>query len=53
MCTTERLGALDVAESFKKAWAQVVISRTLAGAMEKAELKGLTAAVIDHELSAF
>ena len=46
----EALVALDVAESFKKAGAQVVISRTLEDAMEKAELEGLTAAVIDHAL---
>jgi DNA-binding response OmpR family regulator len=42
--------ALDVANSFKKAGAHVVISRTLEDAMEKAELEGLSAAVIDHAL---
>jgi DNA-binding response OmpR family regulator len=46
----EPLVALDVAETFRKAGAQVVIARTLVDAMDKAKLEGLTAAVIDHAL---
>jgi DNA-binding response OmpR family regulator len=46
----EALIALDIAESFRNAGAEVVISRTLKDAMEKAELPNLTAAVIDHAL---
>jgi DNA-binding response OmpR family regulator len=46
----EPLIALDLAETFKNAGARVVISGTLDDAMEKAELEGLTAAIIDHAL---
>jgi DNA-binding response OmpR family regulator len=46
----EPLIALDIAQSFKNAGAEVVISRTLEDAIEKAELPNLTAAVIDHAL---
>jgi DNA-binding response OmpR family regulator len=46
----EPLVAMDVANSFRSAGAQVVIARTLVDALEKAELAGLTAAVIDHAL---
>ena len=44
----EPLIALDLAETFRNAGARAVISRTIEDAMEKAELEGLTAAVIDH-----
>ncbi len=46
----EPLVAMDVADSFKTAGAEVVIAGTLVDALEKAELTGLTAAVIDHAL---
>jgi ActR/RegA family two-component response regulator len=46
----EALIALDIAQGFKAAGADVVISRTLEDAMKKAELPNLTAAVIDHAL---
>ena len=46
----EALIALDLAQSFKNAGAEIVISRTLEDAMEKSELPKLTAAVIDHAL---
>src|SRR5689334_6680938 len=46
----EPLIALDIAQSFENAGAEVVISRTLEDALEKAELPNLTAAVIDHAL---
>jgi DNA-binding response OmpR family regulator len=46
----EALIALDIAQSFKNAGAQVVIARTLEDAIVKAELPNLTAAVIDHAL---
>jgi DNA-binding response OmpR family regulator len=46
----EPIIALDIAESFKKAGAKVVIARTLEDAMAKSEHPGLTAAVIDHAL---
>jgi DNA-binding response OmpR family regulator len=46
----EPLIALDIAQSFRKAGAEVVISRTLEDAIKKAELPNLTAAVIDHAL---
>ena len=46
----EALIALDIAHSLKDAGAEIIISRTLGDAMEKAELPNLTAAVIDHAL---
>jgi DNA-binding response OmpR family regulator len=46
----EPLVALDVADCFQQAGATTIISRTLKDAMVKAELPGLTAAVIDHAL---
>lgn len=46
----EALIALDIAQGFKAAGAEVVISCTLEDAMNKAELPNLTAAVIDHAL---
>lgn len=46
----EPIIALDIARAFEKAGAQVVLSRTLQDAMARAELPGLTAAVIDHAL---
>ena len=46
----EPLIALDIAQSFKIAGAEVVISRTLEDAIKKAGLPNLTAAVIDHAL---
>ena len=46
----EPLIALHIASSFKHAGAEVVISRTVEDAMEKAELPNLTAAIIDHAL---
>jgi DNA-binding response OmpR family regulator len=46
----EPLIALDIANAFGNAGAEVVIARTLDDAMKKAELPNLTAAVIDHAL---
>jgi DNA-binding response OmpR family regulator len=46
----EPLVAMDVADSFRNAGAQVVIARTLPDALKKTELPKLTAAVIDHAL---
>jgi DNA-binding response OmpR family regulator len=46
----EPIIALDIAESFRKAGASVIIARTLEDAMAKSEHPGLTAAVIDHAL---
>jgi DNA-binding response OmpR family regulator len=46
----EALIALDIAQTFKNAGAQVVISRTLEDAIVKAEIPNLAAAVIDHAL---
>jgi DNA-binding response OmpR family regulator len=46
----EALIALDIAQNFENAGAEVVISGTLKDAMEKAELPNLIAAVIDHAL---
>ena len=46
----EPLVALDIADTFKDAGAQVIISRTLGDAMHQAETENLTAAVVDHVL---
>ncbi len=46
----EPLIALDIAQIFRKAGADVVISRTLEDAIKKADLANLTATVIDHAL---
>jgi DNA-binding response OmpR family regulator len=46
----EPLVALDIADAFKSAGAEVVIARTLGDAMHQAETQDLTAAVIDHVL---
>jgi DNA-binding response OmpR family regulator len=46
----EPLVALDIADTFKNAGAQVIISRTLGDAMHQAETEKLTAAVVDHAL---
>ena len=46
----EPIIALEIAQSFKKAGARVVMARTLEDAMAKSEHPGLTAAVIDHAL---
>jgi DNA-binding response OmpR family regulator len=46
----EPLIALDIADNFKAAGAEVVIARTLADAMAQADLPPLSAAVIDHAL---
>ena len=46
----EPLIALDIAESFERAGAEIIIFRTLEDALEKVELPNLTAAVIDHAL---
>jgi DNA-binding response OmpR family regulator len=46
----EPLIALDIADSFRAAGAEVVIARTLADAMAQADALRLTAAVIDHAL---
>lgn len=46
----EPLVALDIADVFKSAGAEVIIARTLGDAMHQAETQDLTAAVIDHAL---
>jgi DNA-binding response OmpR family regulator len=46
----EALIALDIAQGFRAAGAEVAISRTLEDAMKQADLPNLTAAVIDHAL---
>ena len=46
----EPLIALDIANAFRDAGAEVLIARTLSDALQKAELSNLTAAVIDHAL---
>jgi len=46
----EPLVALDIADCFKDAGAEVIIARTLQDAMAKSETPGLTAAVLDHAL---
>jgi DNA-binding response OmpR family regulator len=46
----EPLIAMDIANALTQAGAQVVFSRTLKEAMEKADLPNLTAAIIDHAL---
>ena len=46
----EPLVALDIADAFKGAGAQVIISRTLQDALHQAATANLTAAVIDHAL---
>ena len=46
----EPLVALDIADVFKSAGAEVIIARTLGEAMHQAEPQDLTAAVIDHAL---
>jgi DNA-binding response OmpR family regulator len=46
----EPLVALDIADAFKSAGAEVLIARTLGDAMHQAETQDLTAAVIDHVL---
>jgi DNA-binding response OmpR family regulator len=46
----EPLVALDIADAFKGAGAEVLIARTLGDAMHQAETQDFTAAVIDHVL---
>ena len=46
----EPLVALDIADAFKAAGAQVIISRTLQDALHQAATANLSAAVIDHAL---
>jgi DNA-binding response OmpR family regulator len=46
----EALVALDIADAFKSAGADVIIARTLEDAMQQAETWNFTAAVIDHAL---
>jgi DNA-binding response OmpR family regulator len=46
----EPLVALDIADGFKAAGAEVIMARSLAVAMAQADLPRLTAAVIDHSL---
>ena len=46
----EPLVALDIADAFKGAGAQVIVSRTLQDALRQAATANLTAAVIDHAL---
>jgi DNA-binding response OmpR family regulator len=46
----EPLIALDIADNFRAAGAEVAIARTLADAIAQADLPRLTAAVIDHAL---
>ena len=46
----EPLVALDIADAFKGAGAQVIISRTLEDALHQAATANLSAAVIDHAL---
>jgi len=49
-CTTGNLVALDIADAFKGAGAQVIISRILQDALHQAATANLSAAVIDHAL---
>jgi len=42
--------ALDIADAFRGAGAQVIIARTLKHAIEEATTADLTAAVIDHAM---
>jgi DNA-binding response OmpR family regulator len=46
----EPLVALDIADAFKNAGAQVLIARTLKDAIREAGTANLTAAVIDHAM---
>jgi len=46
----EPLVALDIADAFKSAGAEVIVSRTLRDALHQAETQHLTAAVVDHAL---
>jgi DNA-binding response OmpR family regulator len=46
----EPLVALDIADAFKAAGAQVIISRILQDALHQAATANLSAAVIDHAL---
>ncbi len=46
----EPLVALDIADAFRGAGAQLIIARTLRHAIEEATTADLTAAVIDHAM---